>query len=122
MMPRVEAAARAHAHLPLAPWLRAYLGDLFALFEEKRQFIRVMASIDQKAVKKRDKHPAVLISMLGALQEMVEPIAHGKSEVYARMLLGMVRGLAHWRCESGGSMSGDADLIADMFLRGVHRT
>jgi AcrR family transcriptional regulator len=119
MVPKIEEAAAAHPALPFEQRLRAYLGDLMVVFEEKRQFIRVMASIDQKQFRKRDKHPAVLISMLGALQEMVEPVARGKNEVYARMLLGMIRGLAHWRCETGESMSGDADLITDTFLRGV---
>ena len=119
MMPRVEAAAKAHAHLPLAPWLRAYLGDLFALFEEKRQFIRVMTAVDQKALKIKQSQPAMMTAMSAAFTEKMKELSPANAEAYARMLVGMVKGIAHWRCESGGDMSGDAELIAETFLHGV---
>ena len=119
MMPRVEAAAKAHAHLPLEPWLRAYLADLFAVFEEKRQFIRVMTSLDQKAIKLKERQPVVLAAMTAAITDKLKTVAPGHAEAYSRMLVGMVKGIAHWRCENGGDMSGDAELIAETFLHGV---
>jgi AcrR family transcriptional regulator len=119
MVPRIEAAAKAHAHLPFEKWLRAYLHDLFAVFEEKRQFIRVMSSVDQKVLKLKDKQPAVLVAMVEAVEEHVRAIAPKRAEEHARMLVGMVRGIAHWRCDHGGDMSGDAEMIADAFLHGV---
>ena len=120
MVPRIEAAAKEHAHLPFEQWLRAYLEDLFAVFEDKRQFIRVMASIYQKGMKiKEQRQPALLIAMMVAIQEQVRKIAPTHAEDYARMLVGLVRGIAHWRCETGGDMSGDAALIAETFLHGI---
>ena len=119
MMPRVEAAAKAHAHLALAPWLRAYLADLFALFEEKRQFIRVMTAMDQKALKIKQSQPVMMTAMTAAFTDKMKGFSPEKAEAYARMLVGMVKGIAHWRCEHGGDMSGDAELIAETFLHGV---
>ena len=69
MVPRIEAAAKANPHLPFEKWLRAYLEDLFLVFEEKRQYIRVMSSLDQKALRLKDKQPAVLVAMLVAVEE-----------------------------------------------------
>ena len=119
MMPRIEAAAKAHAHLPLEPWLRAYLADLFALFEEKRQFIRVMTTLDQKALKLKLSQPPMLTAMTTAVAEKMRTVAPDRAEAYGRMLVGMVRGIAHWRCEHGGDMAADAELIAETFLHGV---
>ena len=119
IVPRLEAAAKAHAHLPFAQWLRAYLEDLFAVFEDKRQYIRVVASLDQKALKLKERQPQVLVAMLGAITEQMKTFAPARAEEYARMLLGMIRGISHWRCEHGGDMSKDAALIAETFLHGV---
>jgi AcrR family transcriptional regulator len=120
MVPKIDAAAKAHAHLPFEKWLRAYLEDLFVVFEEKRQYIRVMSTLDQKAIKLKEfKQPAVLVAMFAALEERMRAFAPKRAEEYARILVGMVRGIAHWRCEHGGDMSGDAALIAETFLHGV---
>jgi AcrR family transcriptional regulator len=119
MVPRIEAAAKAHAHLPFEKWLRAYLEDLFLVFEEKRQYIRVMSTLDQKAMRIKDKQPAVLVAMVVAVEERMRSFAPQHAEEHARLLVGMIRGIAHWRCEHGGDMSGDAELIAETFLHGV---
>jgi AcrR family transcriptional regulator len=119
MVPKIEAAAKAHAHLPFERWLRAYLGDLMEVFEEKRAFIRVMAAIDQKTIKIDHKKPQVLIAMTDAVEERLAP--NPKAKEYARMLIGMIRGIAHWRCETGDPMDGDAELIATTFLQGFKR-
>lgn len=119
MIPRIEAAAKEHAHLPFEQWLRAYLSDLFAVFEEKRQFIRVMASSDQKHGKLKEKQPAVMMSMLVAIQDQLKQIAPARAEECARMLVGSIRGIAQWRCETGTDMSADAELIAQTFLHGI---
>ena len=121
MIPRIEAAATTHGHLPFEQWLRAYLGDLFAVFEEKRQFIRVMAALDQRSPSKYapSKSSAVLTAMIGAAEEQIAKIAPKRAEEYARMLVGMIRGISHWRSEHGGDMSQDAALIAETFLHGI---
>ena len=58
-------------------------------------------------------------SMVAAVEERVRSFAPKRAEEYARMLVGMIRGIAHWRCEHGGDMSADAALIAEAFLHGI---
>lgn len=120
MVPKIEAAAKAHAHLPFEQWLRAYLTDLFATFEEKRQYIRVVSTLDGKYAKfSQQKSSAVMISMTSAIEEQVQRIAPKRAEELARMLVGMIRAVSHWRTETNTEMTHDAELVAETFLHGV---
>jgi len=120
LVPAIEAAALAHVKLPFERRLRAYLADILAIFEKKRQFVRVMASLGPQQQKFNEKKPAVLAAMIASLEEMLRPVAPQLAENYAHMLVGMIRGMAHWRAEADVPLDQDAELLAETFLRGMH--
>lgn len=121
LAPKIEAAAIASAKLPFERRLRTFVAEILRIFEEKRQFIRVMAALDPKVSTHKEKQPPVIATLLTAFQDMLRPIAGDRTEEHARMLLGMVRGLAHWRAEQDLPVDTDAQLIADTFLKGIQK-
>jgi AcrR family transcriptional regulator len=121
LVPRIEAAALTGAKLPFERRLRAYLADVMRIFEDKRKFIRVMASHDPKLLKIKERHPPVLVTMVSTLESMIRQVAPDRATEYARLLLSMVRGMALWRSEQDQPLDQDADLIADTFLKGMKK-
>lgn len=121
LVPKIEAAALIGAKLPFDRRLRAYVTAVLQVFEGKRQFIRVMSTLDPKVMKVKEKQPPVLATMVTTLESMFRPVAPDRAEHYARMLVGMIRGIAHWRADQDMPLDQDADLIADTFLKGMSK-
>jgi AcrR family transcriptional regulator len=121
LVPKIEAAALTGAKLPFERRLRAYLEAVMQVFEEKRRFVKVMAGMDPKLLKVKDRTPPVLVTMVTTLEAMIRPVAPERAEEYARLLLGMIRGIALWRSELDQPLVPDAALIADTFLKGMQK-
>lgn len=121
LVPKIEAAALTGAKLPFERRLRAYLEAVMQIFDEKRRFVKVMAGMEPKAAKIKERTPPVLVTMQRTLEEMIEPVAPENYEAYAQLLLGMIRGIVHWRSAKDQPLDHDAALIADTFLKGMQR-
>jgi AcrR family transcriptional regulator len=121
MVPQIEAAALTGAKLPFERRLRAYVADVLRIFEDKRKFVRVMASHDPKLMKVKERQPPLLATIVSTLESMFRQVVTDRAAEYARLLLAMVRGMALWRAEQDQPLDQDADLIVDTFLKGMKK-
>jgi AcrR family transcriptional regulator len=119
LLPLLESAAFAARRLPFERRLRAYLAAALAIFEERRRFLQVAVSIDQKAIKIKDRKPATLQSMTEALADIMREVAPAHAEAYAHMMVGALKALVLYRVERGESIVDDADTLVDTFLQGI---
>ena len=128
MTPRLAAAAESTAKLPFEPRLRAFVTQLFAIFEEQRAFLRLAVAAEETGQKLRPRGPTMMTSVVQALEQIMRDGAAKKlfpaarAPAYARLVHGAITGLALWRIAEGQSFAGDAELVVDGWLRGIAKS
>ncbi len=121
LLPGVTAAAREAQRLPFERRLRAYIGAVLALFEQRRKFLALVAAIDQKALKIMPAKHTTMNAVTEALVDIMLAASPAHAEAHARMVMGSLKAILLWRLERGEPLVQDADLIADTFLAGIAR-
>lgn len=127
LAPRIAAAADATSKLPFEARLRGYVGQLFAIFEEHRAFLRLAVAAEETTLKLRPRGPTMMNTIVATLELIMRDGAAKKlfpaarAPAYARVVYGAIKGLALWRIAEGRPLTGDADLIVDGWLHGVGR-
>ncbi|HUJ60200.1 MAG TPA: TetR/AcrR family transcriptional regulator [Kofleriaceae bacterium] len=122
LVPRLDAAAREAARLPFERRLRAYLAATLGLFEEHRRFLKVAVAVDENQVKIKDRKPAVIAAIVEAVTAILRPaVGAVLAAEYAQIVVGAMRGLAHWRVVRGEPLTDDVDLLVDTLLKGIAR-
>lgn len=122
MVPSLVAAAREAQRLPFERRLRAYIAGALATFERHRRFVEIVMAVDQAHTKIKDRKPAVLTAMTDALVDiMIAAPSPEHADAKARLVVGAIKAVVHWRVETGEPLDADADLIADTFLTGLAR-
>jgi AcrR family transcriptional regulator len=121
LVPAMDAAAEAARDLPFEARVRSYLRGVVAAFSEHRKFLRVVMSADQSLMRIHGRQNVLMPKIGGELEAILRPIVGDAAEVYARMVLGAVKAVLHWRVEQGKPIVPDADLIVDAFLSGIPR-
>lgn len=121
--PRLAEAATAAASLPFAQRLRAYMRDMTAVFDDKREFVRLAMALDANnhAVA---RSPSLMLQIQQHLEDIFRDAiaqgtvreAHGPAG-YALLIIGAMRAVKRWRVERDEPY--DADFIVDTFLYGV---
>lgn len=125
ILPKIEAASRAHVALPFADQLRAYLRELLGIFEAHRRFLELAMLADREGMKIKGRDMSVLNKMLADVEAIFRLGAAKKlfpaprAESYARMFVGSVKALLGWRIEKGLPLADDVDLVTDLWLKGV---
>jgi len=123
--PEIEAAAVAAAALPFEERLRAYVRRHLEVFDDHANFLKLAVAADGEVAKLRSKDKTLMTQVLHHIEQIMKDGAARKlfpaSRVpaYTRMLQGALKGLMLWRVSEGGSLAADADLVVDVFLRGV---
>jgi AcrR family transcriptional regulator len=119
LLPRLVAAAEAAEHLPFEERLRAYLAGAARAFDEFRPFCRVAISAEG-AIRAKPRS-AVLVAITEALVEILRPAVKGRSDEYARMMVGALKAGMHWQIERDEPFEPAARLLAETFLSGMVR-
>ncbi|MDB4952732.1 MAG: TetR family transcriptional regulator [Myxococcales bacterium] len=123
--PMIAAAAEATSKLPFEARVRAFIGQLLAIFEEKQSFVRLAAMTDQASIKIKPRESTLMTQILQVFEHIMRDGAARKlfpvSRVpaYARMLHGALKALAMWRLSEGQAMTTDTDLLVDTWLHGI---
>jgi len=106
--------------------LRGLVLDVLHLLERHRRFCKVALEAEQITNEPSGGSNRPVMSALHTA--MAEILAAGAEEGavragdvdrLVRLLLGAMRGLLRYRLETGGPFTDDADLVVDVFLRGV---
>jgi AcrR family transcriptional regulator len=121
LVPSLVEAAREAQRQPFERRMAAYIAATLAIFDRHRRFIQVVVAVDQTHVKVKDRRPAVLAAMTDAVVDILLAVSPDNADAKARMIVGAMKGLVHWRVERGEPFTGDAELLADTFLRGIAR-
>lgn len=121
IIPRLVEAARSSSTLPFEQRLRTYLHDVMSVLDGQRRFIRILASLDHEGFKKRDRQQGVMVVLLEGFRDILRPVSPNHCEQLAHMLVGAARAIVRLRGETDQSMAADAELIADVFVRGIAR-
>ena len=123
--PRIVAAGAVEAQ-PFEARLRAVVGAIYQVFEDHRQFLKIVFDAEQQPpATRKDKGRTVLTAMRDALRGVLaDGAAQGvfPAEEIDRLfflLKGAMRGLMHDRLEKSGAFTEDAALLCDVFLHGV---
>jgi AcrR family transcriptional regulator len=125
LLPRVVAAAEAHATLPFEARLRGFLREVMASYEEQRRFIRLALDADRSMPKVKDPRHTHMVRFLGALEDIFADgakdghVVAGRHVEFARMLLGALKAMTLLHIERGTAFTDDAELLVDTFLHGV---
>jgi len=122
ILPRLHEAARAAGKLPAEGRLRAYLREVFAVYDEQRRFMQVVFAVDPEphgSHAGKGKKPIVLTTMTDALVHILKPTSGKRSDEHAQMVLGAMKALVRWRVERGERFASDGELVADAFLHGI---
>jgi AcrR family transcriptional regulator len=125
ILPAIEAGATAAAPLAFAERLRAYVRSLLEVFDDHSNFVKLAVTADAEGAKIRGRDKTLMTQVLHQIEQIMKDGAARKlfpaSRVtpYTRMLQGALKGLMHWRVDESGSLASDADLVVDVFLRGV---
>lgn len=123
--PGIEAAATAAASLPFEERLRAFVRGMVEVFDENANFLKLAVNADNEGAKVRGKDKTLMTQVLHHIEQIMRDGAARKlfpaSRVpaYTRMLQGSLKGLMMWRVSESGLLAADADLVVDVFLRGV---
>ncbi len=106
--------------------LRGLVRDVLELLERNRRFCKVALESEQIT-----NEPAsggnrpVMTALHAAMAEILATGAEegavraGDVDRLVRLLLGAMRGLLRYRLETGGPFTDDAELVVDVFLRGI---
>lgn len=127
-MPRITAAAEASAKLAFEPRLRAFMGELFAIFDAERTFLRLALAAEEMQIQTRPRGPTMMTQVNTIFEQLMREGAAKKlfpaarAPAYARMLHGATKALALWRVAENQPMTGDAELIVDLWLRGIGKS
>jgi AcrR family transcriptional regulator len=126
MLPGLEAAARAAAHLPFEGRVRSYITDLLKVMSAHQRFLQLAVLVDDAGamIRGRDKSPLMSlvtqhledIMRQGASRKL---FAASRAASYARLLQGAMKQIVMWRVTQGEPFERDASLIVDTFLQGV---
>jgi AcrR family transcriptional regulator len=121
--PAITAIAEARSAGAFEVRLRGFVGDVMALLERHRRFVKVALAAEH--LKAEQGGRAVMTAMLGAARAILAAgAAEGALDAadvdrLARLLLGGMRGLLVYRLDAGGAFTEDAELLVQVFLRGV---
>lgn len=121
LAPLITAAARARSELAFEPRLRGLIADVLTLFDERRRFIRVLAGVDRSTLHRHVRQRSVLEILVEVFRDVVEDVDPGRAEKHAHMLVGAVRAIAQLHGQRDTPMAAEAQLIGDVFLRGIGR-
>ena len=106
--------------------LRGLVRDVLELLEQHRRFCKVALEAEQiKNEPTGGNNRPVMTALHGAMAEILAAGAEegavraGEVDRLVRLLLGAMRGLLRYRLETGGPFTDDAELVVDVFLRGV---
>jgi AcrR family transcriptional regulator len=125
IVPAIEAAAVAGAGLAFEERLRAFVRRLLELFEAHHRFLRLSVLADNEGTRIKGRDKTLMTQVLHHIEQIMRDGASRKlfpaSRVpaYARIVQGSLKALILWRVAEGGSLTQDADLAVDFFLRGV---
>jgi len=123
--PALEAGATAATGLAFEERLRAYVRSLLGVFDEHFNFLRLAVLAEGEGTKVRGRDKTLMTQVLHQIEQIMKDGAARKLfpaarvPAYTRMLQGSLKGLMLWRVHEGGSLATDADLVVDVFLRGV---
>lgn len=121
LRPKVQEALAAGAELPFEPRLRAFMRRLFGVFEEHRQYIKVV--FEAEHLKPTGSH----LDLLAAIDEIIAGglaegvIAKASAEPLSITLTGALRGVLVRRSRSGDSFVDAADPIVTLLVDGARK-
>ena len=124
--PAIEAGFQAAAALPFEERMRAYVRSLLEVFDAHASFFKLAVLADGESAKLRGgKDKTLMTQVLHHIEQIMrDGVARklfpaSRVAAYTRMLHGAVKGLVLWRVTEGMPLVADADLVVDVFLRGV---
>jgi AcrR family transcriptional regulator len=124
--PAIEAGYQVAAALPFEERLRAYVRKVLEVFEEHSDFLKLAVLADGESAKlKGGKDKTLMTQVLHHIEQIMKdgvarklfPAPRVPALTY--MLQGAMKSLVLWRVGEGQSLVSDADLMVDVFLRGV---
>lgn len=124
--PEIVRLAEARRGADFEHRLRGLVRDVLELLEQHRRFCKVALETEQiKNEPAGGGNRPVMTSLHAAVADILAAGAEegavraGDVDPLVRLLLGAMRGLLRYRLETGGPFIEDADLVVDVFLRGV---
>ena len=119
LLPRVVAAADAAKGLPFEERLRTYMAGVSRVFEDFRRFCGVAISNEATSKIRGTNKSVVLATVTEALTDILRPIAKQRAEEYSRMMFGALKGVMQWCIEHEEPIAPAANLMVDVFLKGL---
>ncbi len=122
LRPELRAAISKHAELPFEERLRAFLEDVFAVFEAHRKFIKVMIETEHVKITppQNDLSTAIAELVKAGVKEKV--IASRHAELLPLVISGSLKTLVLHRIGEGAKLeAADADALVAVFLDGARR-
>jgi AcrR family transcriptional regulator len=126
IVPGLEAGYQVAASLPFEERLRAYVRKVLEVFEDHADFLKLAVLADGEPAKlKGGKDKTLMTQVLHHIEQIMKDGVARKLfpatrvPAYTHMLQGAMKSLVLWRVTEGQSLAADADLIVDVFLRGV---
>lgn len=123
--PRIVAAAEATAKLPFEPRLRGFVSQLFAIYDDQREFLRLAIAAEESSLKLRPRGPNAMTHVVVTIEQIMRDGAAKKlfpaarAIPYARMFHAALKALALHRVSENQPLAGEADLVVDLWLRGI---
>ena len=124
--PAIEAGYQVAAALPFEERLRAYVRKVLEVFEEHSSFLKLAVLADGESAKlKGTKDKTLMTQVLHHIEQIMKDgvarklVPAPRVPALTYMLQGAMKSLVLWRVGEGQSLVSDADLLVDVFLRGV---
>jgi AcrR family transcriptional regulator len=122
LRPELRAAISKHVELPFEQRLRAFLSDVFQVFEAHRKFIKVMIETEHVKVTPPQNDLSVAIGELVKAGVKEKVIASRHADVLPLVIAGSIKTLVLRRIGEGAKLeAADADALVAIFLDGTRR-
>jgi AcrR family transcriptional regulator len=122
LRPELRAAISKHVELPFEERLRAFLEDVFAVFEAHRKFIKVMIETEHVKVTPPQNDLSTAIGELVKAGVKEKVIASRHAELLPLVIAGSLKTLVLRRIGEGAKLeAADADALVSVFLDGARK-
>jgi AcrR family transcriptional regulator len=122
LRPELRAAISKHVELPFEERLRAFLEDVFAVFEAHRKFIKVMIETEHVKVTPPQNDLSTAIGELVKAGVKEKVIASRHAELLPLVIAGSLKTLVLRRIGEGAQLeAADAAALVSVFLDGARK-